>query len=90
MRSRDWMFAGFGLTLAIVGGVGEVRHDIALGIVAVVVGLVVWVICSGSRWIFDAACEAQLFALDRDQGLDPRLNVLEPVANVWFDPVDPS
>jgi hypothetical protein len=85
MRARDWTFAGFGLTLAIVGGVGEVRHHIGLGLAAVVIGLMVWVICSGSRWIFDATYE-----VPAHDGFNARQNAFEPVANMGFDPIDPS
>lgn len=79
MHSKDWTFAGFGMALAIVGGVGEARHDIVLGIVAVVVGLTTWVICSGATWTCDASDAMQTKWQDDECHSQP--NTLEPLVD---------
>lgn len=48
MRRRNWFLAGFGLMVAVVGGLSDARGGVALGSIAVVVGLSSWVVFSGS------------------------------------------
>lgn len=57
-RRRDWLLALLGIALTIVGGMAEYRHDLLVGGAAVVLGLVGWIVFSGSAMV-DASIDSK-------------------------------
>ncbi len=77
MPRRNWFFAGFGLVLAVAGGLSEARGILILGGLAAVTGLVSWVFFSGSSFLFEHA-DVRPEPPDDTVGGGSRMNLSDP------------